>query len=65
MTEILIKNGFVATMDRQRTVYRRGNVYIQDNRIVEVGEAGTARPYQCGALRHPPHAAREGDCSDV
>lgn len=44
MAEILIKDGFVATMDRQRTVYRRGSLRIQDDRIAEVGEgvkAGT------------------------
>jgi len=39
MTDILIRNGFIATMDRQRTVYRRGSLYIKDDRIVEVGEA--------------------------
>ena len=44
MTDILIKDGFVATMDRQRTVYRRGSVHIQDGRIAEVGERVSARP---------------------
>lgn len=39
MTDILIRNGFIATMDRQRTVYRRGSLYVKDDRIVEVGEA--------------------------
>ncbi|MGD9049918.1 MAG: amidohydrolase family protein, partial [Anaerolineae bacterium] len=38
MTEILIKNGFVATMDRQRTVYRQGSLYIKNGKIVEIGE---------------------------
>jgi len=37
MTEILIENGFIATMDRQQTVYRRGSLYVKDDRIVEVG----------------------------
>jgi 5-methylthioadenosine/S-adenosylhomocysteine deaminase len=38
MTDILIRNGFIATMDRQGTVYRRGSLYVKDDRIVEVGE---------------------------
>jgi 5-methylthioadenosine/S-adenosylhomocysteine deaminase len=38
MASILIKNGFIATMDRLRTVHRRGSLYIQDDRIVAVGE---------------------------
>jgi len=38
MSEILIKNGFIATMDRQRTVYPSGELYIKNDKIVEVGE---------------------------
>jgi len=38
MADILIRNGFVATMDRQGTVYRRGSLYVKDDRIVEVGK---------------------------
>jgi 5-methylthioadenosine/S-adenosylhomocysteine deaminase len=38
MTDILIRNGFVATMDRQGTVYRRGSLYVKDDRIVAVGK---------------------------
>jgi len=38
MSDILIRNGFIATMDKQGTVYRRGSLYIKDDRIVEVGE---------------------------
>lgn len=37
MADILIKNGFIATMDRDATVYQRGNVYIRDDRIIAVG----------------------------
>jgi 5-methylthioadenosine/S-adenosylhomocysteine deaminase len=44
MAEILIKNGFVATMDRQRNVYRRGSLYIKGDRIVQVGEDVNAPP---------------------
>jgi len=36
--DILIKNGFIATMDKERRVYPRGSLYITDDRIVEVGE---------------------------
>jgi 5-methylthioadenosine/S-adenosylhomocysteine deaminase len=39
MHDMLIRNGFVALMDRERTVFERGSVYIQNGRIAEVGEA--------------------------
>lgn len=35
---ILIKNGFVITMDIKRSVYPRGQVLIKDGKIAEVGE---------------------------
>jgi len=35
---ILIKNGFVVTMDAKRSVYPRGQVLIQEGKIAEVGE---------------------------
>ncbi|MCP4538008.1 MAG: amidohydrolase family protein [Chloroflexi bacterium] len=38
MTSILIKNGFIATMDKQKTVHRRGDLYIKDDKIVAVGK---------------------------
>lgn len=38
MTDILIKNGFISTMDKERRVYPKGSVYIDDGRIVEVGK---------------------------
>ncbi len=38
-SDILIKDGFIATMDRQRRVYRRGSVHIKDGWIAEVGES--------------------------
>jgi 5-methylthioadenosine/S-adenosylhomocysteine deaminase len=38
LTDILIKNGFIATMDRERNVYRKGSMYISDGRIVSVGK---------------------------
>jgi 5-methylthioadenosine/S-adenosylhomocysteine deaminase len=38
MADILIKNGFIATMDHDGNVYRRGNVYIRDDRILAVGD---------------------------
>ena len=45
-TKMLIENGFIATMDGERRVYRRGSVYIEEDRIVEVGEtvSSTIRP---------------------
>ena len=35
--EILIKNGFVVTMDRSQGIIPDGDVYVEDGRIVEVG----------------------------
>lgn len=37
MTDILIKNGLIATMNRERTVFRKGSLYIKDDRIADVG----------------------------
>ncbi len=37
MVDILIENGFIATMDKGRHVYPEGSLYIDDGRIVEVG----------------------------
>ena len=44
MADILIKNGFIATMDTQGTVFRRGSVYVKDDRIAEVGMEIDAPP---------------------
>jgi 5-methylthioadenosine/S-adenosylhomocysteine deaminase len=38
MTDILIKDGFIATMDESGTVYRRGSIYVEDGYIVAVGK---------------------------
>jgi 5-methylthioadenosine/S-adenosylhomocysteine deaminase len=38
MGDILIKNGFIATMDRDRTVYKSGDMYIDDGKIVSIGK---------------------------
>ena len=38
MTEILIKGGYIATMDKNQTILPQGDVYIEDDRIVEVGK---------------------------
>ncbi len=48
MTNILIKNGFVATMDAGRHIYPRGEVLIEDDRIAEAGE-------KVRALRSPEY----------
>ena len=39
MGDILIKDGFIATMDASRTVYREGSLYIDDGHIVSVGRS--------------------------
>jgi 5-methylthioadenosine/S-adenosylhomocysteine deaminase len=38
MEKILIKDGYVITMDARRRVLRRGSVLLEGNRIAEVGE---------------------------
>jgi len=38
MGEILIKNGFIATMDPDRTIHPKGSIYIEDDRIVDIGK---------------------------
>jgi len=42
MTDILIRNGFVATMDPSRRVFREGEVYIDDGVVVGVGKSVSA-----------------------
>jgi len=37
MGDILIKDGFIATMDRDRKVYKSGDLYIDDGKIVSIG----------------------------
>jgi 5-methylthioadenosine/S-adenosylhomocysteine deaminase len=38
VTSILIKKGFVATMDRERHIYSRGEILIENDLIVDVGK---------------------------
>ncbi len=38
MGDILVKNGMIATMDRDRRVFPRGSLYISDGEIVGVGK---------------------------
>jgi len=38
LTDILIRNGFIATMDAAHTVFPRGSLYISDERIEGVGK---------------------------
>ncbi|MBC8498052.1 amidohydrolase family protein [Candidatus Bathyarchaeota archaeon] len=38
MGDILIKDGFIATMDRDRKVYKSGDLYIDDGKIVSIGK---------------------------
>jgi 5-methylthioadenosine/S-adenosylhomocysteine deaminase len=39
MGELLIKNGLVVTMDRDRHIYRNGSIRVEDTRIAEIGQA--------------------------
>lgn len=36
--EILIKNGFIATMDKEKTILPNGDILIEDDKITELGE---------------------------
>jgi 5-methylthioadenosine/S-adenosylhomocysteine deaminase len=38
LSDILIKNGLIATLDRNRRVYPRGSMFIEDGKIVDVGK---------------------------
>jgi 5-methylthioadenosine/S-adenosylhomocysteine deaminase len=38
MADTLVKGGFVVTMDGDRRVLPKGDVYIVDDRITEIGE---------------------------
>ena len=40
MSSILIKNGFIANMDKNRTVYRQGDLHIEKGRIAALGTEG-------------------------
>lgn len=41
MGSILIKNGFIATMDKDKTVYQQGDLLVQNDRIMEIGKSIT------------------------
>ena len=49
--DLLLTNGTVLTMDSKRTIFRQGAVAIEDDHIVDVGEADelTAR-YQAAKI---------------
>jgi hypothetical protein len=40
MTSVLIKNAFIATADDEQPIIREGSIYVEDDRIVEIGEEG-------------------------
>ncbi len=44
MSEILIANGIVVTMDPQRRVIENGAVAIRDDRVIEIGDTASLRP---------------------
>jgi len=39
LTDILISGGTVVTMDNERRVIKNGSIAVEDNKIVELGEA--------------------------
>jgi len=38
MGEILIENGYIATMDKDRRIFRKGSLLVEADRIVEIGD---------------------------
>jgi len=36
--DILIKNGFIVTMDKNKTILPHGDILIEDDKIIEIGE---------------------------
>jgi 5-methylthioadenosine/S-adenosylhomocysteine deaminase len=43
--DILIKNGFIVTMDKNKTILPHGDILIEDDKIIEIGEnIGTPDP---------------------
>ena len=36
--DILLKNGFIATMDKEKTILSDGDIHIEDDIIVEIGQ---------------------------
>lgn len=36
--DILIKNGFIVTMDKKKTILPKADIYIEDDKIVEIGK---------------------------
>jgi len=38
MSSLLIKNGVLVTLDEEQDVFQHGNLYIEDTKIVDVGE---------------------------
>jgi len=36
--DILIKNGFIVTMDKEKTILPCGDIYDEDDKIIEIGE---------------------------
>lgn len=38
MSEILIKDGFIATMSKNRRIIQQGSLYIEDGEIVDIGK---------------------------
>ena len=36
--DILIKDGFIVTMDRNKTIFPSGDIYIENDKITEIGE---------------------------
>lgn len=38
MGEILIENGYIATMNKNRTVYKEGSILIEDDLITDIGD---------------------------
>ncbi len=53
---ILIENAYIITMDPHGTLYPRGNIYIEDDRIVAVG-----KPNQVSQKKYSPEIVIDGN----
>jgi 5-methylthioadenosine/S-adenosylhomocysteine deaminase len=60
MPDVLIRNGLIATMDRSKTVYRRGEVYIRDGRIAALGPRVDAPEFPAEVIDAENHVVLPG-----
>ena len=52
--DILIENGFIVTMDKKKSILPKGDIYVEGDKIVEIGENIQVRDpeYKLDARHH-------------